>query len=339
MPNMNLIFLKNIKQVIGQNKYAFFVLILIVLVVVGTLFSSYLSRFFSKPVTKTTSVEKQENLTDVKDVVSKSNRVVQNFDKNVPQLPAVFYGNEVKVKKEVTESDLTEINNRSFIYSVIQYKPEELAKNPRFKNLNFSNITSVKGTKEGTLDEFVSAYTYLLNGASTSSVYSFSLKKLTERDIDLGGDEYFVPAAFSNMGTLYSQVTYGVYLNGNLFVDEYGQSSVSAIYNKFEKTVDFNILNFFPKRIDVVGNRFFEAKNYFLVPKISLDANLTALVLDGNVTLKTSDFKFESSKDPNLVYIYDSFSGLLVPQIAFSGSVENVQGLLNSEVNFMPVSQ
>lgn len=335
---MKLTFLSNIKQIISQNKYAFFVLSLIILIIIGSFFSGFLSSLFGgkkiekAPSEKTVVVNDQNQQT----TTSVSNKVIAEFNQKVPQISALIFGSEFTVKKEVSSSDLTNLNNRASVYSVIQHKPEDLLKGSGFKGLNFENGTIVKGKMDGNLDDFVSAYSRLLNASSSNSNYSFSIKKLTEKSIELIGDEYKAPEAFANAGTLYVQATYGIYLNGYLLADSYGQSSVMAIYNKYEKTVNFNILNFFPKTITLSGSRSFDAKEYTLTPKMALDSDLITQVIDRGLSLKSTDFTFDNSREPVLVYIFDPVTNYIVPQIAFTGATKDVQGVLNTGVMFLP---
>ena len=335
---MNLTFLKKIKQIISQNKYAFFVLALIVLVVIGVFFSGYLARFFiggkKAEISKTPSTSKE--LPEQQNMVNKTKVVVEEFNKKVPTLSVVGYGSDVIVKKEVLSSDLTEINNNSNVYSVVQYKPDELLKIPSFINLDFKNSTIVKGQINGNLDDFESAYLRLLNNSSSMGNYSFTIKKISEKNVDLVGQEYLSPEDFSSLSTFYTQTTYALYLNGYLFSDSFGQSAVSVIYNKYEKTVDFNILKFFPKTVTLVGNTSFDSGEYQLTPKLNLDPDLVTVLINRGVFLKTPDFIFNSDSKPTLTYIYDPSLSLVVPQISYPGSIRDIQGVLNNEVVFMP---
>lgn len=327
-------FFSNLRYSIKNNRYAYFVVVLILIAVIGSLSSNYLSSFYklsSDPALESDSTLDQEDKyldTKVDTVLSRVSADV-NLSSSVPII------GEVSVQKTLSNSELAEINNNSEVFKLSPIDPVHLSKESKFTGLNFDNKTIVKGYFSGTLEDFEIYYISILNKGLPPG-YSFKIKKHTERPVDLLGDEYEFPEPFSSSNSQFKQVTYGLYLNNSLVVDSFGQSSFTVIYNRIEKSLTFNIYKFFPKTLSIVGGKSFSAGAYEFKPSLALDPDLVTVLIDSGEKLDSKDFTFYGDTKPIKIYAYDQETGYLIPQVAFSGKVSDIQGVLNSEIIYIP---
>ncbi|PIR43500.1 hypothetical protein COV24_02535, partial [candidate division WWE3 bacterium CG10_big_fil_rev_8_21_14_0_10_32_10] len=167
-------FFKNLKNIISQNKYAFFVLFLIILIILG----SYISSIFVVTVKEGGTVKVTPTPSTTAEPLSKT--YGEKYIDVATNFASKRSFSNISIPTEFTDTELSKVNFYSYVFSFNNYDIAYIQKAFSINNLQDVSPYYYRGEVESK-DKFISEYTNLLNNSFNASfnIY-FSYKKVNE---------------------------------------------------------------------------------------------------------------------------------------------------------------
>jgi len=302
---------KNFKETfldfVKQHKYALFVFILIILIV----FISFISSLFAPKEESDVEVE-TETATKFSELSSseKNNAiyVYENFKSNTAL-------DDLQIENEFTEQDVAVANKRSYLYSFESYSIDE------FKNiLNIIDVVEVSpiflSANDVNVDNFLRNYLSLLNKSVSSLDISFTVRNIEQKEVAFG-EHHLEEALYGDQITHFMR-RYYLYLGGNVVTSSNGKAEIILIGSIKDNMGSVDFPRFFPKETHLIAKRDFDSGKFVLVPSFSLSPDFEEFYLFSTAELDSGDITFVSNST-QVVYVYDSENGLIIPLISKTG--------------------